>query len=483
MAQAPTIIVPGLPGETNDTINTLMRQLETRAPGNLTRAAHYDQHTMARALSNARRAEFRKVQAVMGWTTKAVDALGNLIVFDGLAIPGAEVADFGLDAYLTNNRLIEESAQIQTDALIHGPAFLVTTRGDTTRGEPAALTTTATALAATGTWDARLRQITAFLSVTAVDADKRPTAFTLYVPHEAHACERIDGEWAATTVPTGLPFVPVEPLVYRPRIGRPFGSSRVSRAAISAQAGALRTVVRSELGAEAYIDPVRAFLGADNKQFLNEDGTPNAAAQGAASGRVIVVPPNWTGPAGDPIADDQSPIIPKLETIPGSDMRPHRDQLEMFAGLFSAETDLPLSEMGIRGGSVPVSAQALQASRNSLNLMAEAAIRTAAPAWVRSAQTAYMIGEGITDRAALPEPLRKLAATFREPSRPSRGEVGDFMLKVTTAGIVPAESRVALEALGFSQSDIERILADRRQSQGLASLADIAATITGRGAA
>ena len=463
-----------------DEFNHLLLELYARADGNVRRAALYDQTAPVKALSGARSAEFARVKAVLGWTTKAADSLAKLVVLDGLVIPGVDLAEYGLDVYLTENRVIAESNQIQLDAVIHGPAFLVTTSGDVAAGEPAALTTMATATQATGRWNARARRLDSFVSVHAVDENSQATAATLYL----HGGLTFDAwveesTWRARVVDTGLSFVPVEPLVLSPRAGRPFGSSRITNAAVSCQEGALRTIVRSELGAEAYIDPVRAFLGADNSQFLNDDGSPNAAARGAASGRIVVIPPNWVGADGNVIGPDEKPIVPTLQTIPGATMTPHRDQLDMYASLFSSETDIPLSEMGIKGGSVPVSAQALQAARNSLDLRAESAGRDFGGAYVRSAQTAYMIRERVESRADLPRDLLRLSAKYRDPSRPSRGEAGDFMSKMIAAGVVPATSSVALEALGFDQGDIERIQADRRTEGGLAALLDLARTPSG----
>lgn len=475
--QARPVVVPGLDDDVNARIGALLARLYVFAVPNARRAALYDQDVMVRALGidGSRKKNYAAVRSVLGWTTKAVDSLANLVVFEGLVIPGEDLSAYGLDAYVKANRLVEEANQIQTDAMIHGCAFLVTTKG--APGEPRALTTMATASSATGSWNARRRRLDDFLSVTRVTANGQPTEFTYYVPGTALSCSLVGDKWEYEPIPTGLDFVPVEPLVFRPRTGRPFGSSRISHAAASHQESALRTVVRSEIGAEAYIDPVRAILGADNSQFLNSDGTPNVAAQMAMTGRVIVLPPNWKGPDGEPIADDQNAIVPRLETIPGASMDPHRSQLEMFASLFSAETDIPLSEMGIRGGSVPVSAQALQATRNSLNLNAESAITTFGPAHVRAAQTAYLIENGLSSRDEIPEGLGRLDAKYREPSRPSRGEMADFMLKVTGAGAIPSESRVVLEGLGFNPGDIERIEADRRKLAGLAALQQIAGAV------
>ena len=51
------------------------------------------------------------------------------------------------------------------------------------------------------------------------------------------------------------------PICYRPDAARPFGHSRISRACMGLQQGALRTLKRSEISAEFYSFPQKYVLG------------------------------------------------------------------------------------------------------------------------------------------------------------------------------------------------------------------------------
>ena len=55
------------------------------------------------------------------------------------------------------------------------------------------------------------------------------------------------------------------PIVYRPDAKRPFGHSRISRACMGLQQGALRTLKRSEISAEFYSFPQKYVLGTSNE--------------------------------------------------------------------------------------------------------------------------------------------------------------------------------------------------------------------------
>ncbi|GHP18870.1 hypothetical protein RN2511_036060 [Rhodococcus sp. NKCM2511] len=81
------------------------------------------------------------------------------------------------------------------------------------------------------------------------------------------AAKGSNGVWSADVRSHTLKRVPVEPLVYQPRLGRPFGSSRISRAVMSLTDSALPTIVRSEIGAEFFTGPRRYSLNIPQEAF------------------------------------------------------------------------------------------------------------------------------------------------------------------------------------------------------------------------
>lgn len=73
----------------------------------------------------------------------------------------------------------------------------------------------------------------------------------------------------------------------------------------------------------------------------------------------------------------------------------------------------------------------------------------------------------------LPE-LDGLDVRWRGPSTPSRANATDAVMKQVAAGVVPADSDVALEQVGHDEATIARIAEHRRASgpSGVARLAD-----------
>src|SRR5690606_5719339 len=103
-----------------------------------------------------------------------------------------------------------------------------------------------------------------------------------------HCRKSPSGRWSVAWRRHNLGRVPVEALVYRPDLDRPFGQSRVSRAVMSITDEAVRTVLRTEVSAEFYTSPQRYVLGADEEAFVDEEGNPAPRWQ-AILGRMLAI--------------------------------------------------------------------------------------------------------------------------------------------------------------------------------------------------
>ena len=75
-------------------------------------------------------------------------------------------------------------------------------------------------------------------------------------------------------VPNLAPAPLLVPVVYRPDAKRPFGHSRISRACMGLQQGALRTLKRSEISAEFYSFPQKYVLGTSTTPSRWTSGRP-----------------------------------------------------------------------------------------------------------------------------------------------------------------------------------------------------------------
>lgn len=442
--------IPGLSPDDQDTLDELLNQLEARMPRNKLRSDYYDAKYALRNLNISIPPRFATFDAVLGWPAKAVDSLSRRCNLDGFVIPDQTVDDLGLGELWDANNMDVEAAMAHDSAFIHSCAFICTTLGDEASGEPAVLITVRDAMSATGLWDNRTRSLKAALSI--VDRDTAlgmPLQLVMYLPDRVLTMTRaaVGSPWGIDQRRHGLGRVPVEPLVYRPRLARPFGSSRISRPVMSLTDSALRTVVRSEIGAEFYTTPQRWALNFPSEAFGDNGWS-------AIIGRVWSIEP----PSLD---DNLDPSFkPEVGQFPQATMQPHVDQLRQFATLFAGETSIPVSSLGIIQDN-PSSAEALYASKEELVIEAEHADRVFGVGWTRAMRNAFMLANGLS---VMPPELLKLRAKWRDPATPSKAAAADAMAKQIAVLPWLSDSEVALEQFGYDRTDIERLAADKRRA-------------------
>lgn len=454
--------IPGLSDAEQGTLVALIEQLDAKESRNKLRAAYYDGRKAVTDLGISTPPAMRRMATVLGWPAKAVDVLNRRCNLDGFVIPGGSAEDLGINELWTANNLDTEAPQAGVSSLIHSVSWLITTLGDVEAGEPEVVITARDALTGTGLWDARRRTLRAFLSVIDRSETGEITEMVMYLPNGNVSMTRARGRWSVERRDHNLGRVPVEPLVYQPRLGRPFGSSRISRAVMSLTDSALRTVVRSEVSAEFYSAPQRYLLGADESAFVDQDGNTKTQWQ-AIIGRV------WA------IDSDEDGNKPEVGQFPQMSQQPHMDQLRAWAQLFAGETSIPISSLGISTDANPASAEAYHASREDLVSEAEGTTDGWSPAWVRTMQTAVQLRDGLEQ---IPDAVTGLRAQWRNPAHLSRAAAADATSKLVTAGILPADSEVTLEMLGFDQTTVARIMADRRRAGGSAALRALVAAAT-----
>ncbi|MEV0267712.1 phage portal protein [Hamadaea sp. NPDC050747] len=442
------LTIPGLSATDQETLNRLWRQLNAKQARNRVRRIYYDSKNALKDLGIAIPPSLRNLDAVLGWPAKAVDKLAERTHLDGFVLPGKSTADLGLDDLWIENRLDIEAPQAHISGLLHACAFVATTLGDTTAGEPKVIVTAHSAEHATGLWDPRRRRLSAALVVVAVDNAGNVSELVMALPDKILSMRHDGTKWDVRAVTHKLGRVPVEPLVYQPRLGRPFGKSRLTRPVLYLADSALRTVVRSEVGAEFFSAPQRYAMGADETAFQDADGKPRGQWE-AVIGRV------WA------IERDDEGEIPVVGQFPQVSMQPHSEHLRMWAMLYAGETSLPVSSLGIIQDN-PSSAEAIHASMEDLITEAEAAMTTFGAGWRMTALTALQLRD---DLEAVPKEWSGLRAKWRNPATPSQAQSADAAAKLVGAGILPPDSEVTYEMLGFDQTTIARLIEDKRRAQ------------------
>lgn len=448
--------IPQLDHTDQNLLDQCLNQLMRRSTRNRLRRKYYDHKNQLRDLGIAIPPALKSVETVVGWPAKSVDSLARRVILDGFTSSGTATADLGLDQLLEANWFQLESGQAHTSSFISSVAFIATTAGDTASGEPEVLITAGSAESATGLRDARRRSLKAAVNIFETDDTGRPSNLVLYVPNKAIILKRQStGVWDVRQSAHDL-GIPVDPLVYRPSLDRPFGRSRISRAVMALTDSAVRTLLRSEVSAEFFSAPQRYVLGADESQFVDKNGDPVPAWK-SLIGRILAM------------SRDEEGEVPTVGQFSQQSMQPHFEQLRALAAMFAAESNLPLDALGIVQDN-PSSAEAITRAKEELVLDAKQAISSFTPSWNRAVRRALTMVDGSS--AAVAE-YAKVNAKWVNPATPSVVSATDAVTKQVAVFPWMADSEVALEAMGYDQSQVQRLMSDKARAQARASAAGL----------
>lgn len=454
------LTIPGLTDDEQAWVDRLWKVLRDKQGRNALRAAYYDCKHVANFGGSLIAPRYRTLAAVLGWNAKAVDMLARRSNIEGFYWADGDLESLGFTELSESNNLLPELKAGLVSSLIHGVAFVVNTTGDTSDGEPTALVHVKDALNSSGWWNTRRRRLDAALSITSWDdeGDRRPTGLVLYLDGLTVTAEREAGKWTVDRQDHAY-GVPVEPLVYRPRTGREFGSSRITRPQMTLQDLAVRSVLRMEGHMDVYSVPQMWLLGGDESLFRNADGTQKAAWQ-IALGRVFAIP-------DDPDTDGSNARA-DVKQFPAQSPAPHMAQLSTLAKLFAREAYLPDSALAITDMANPTSADAYVAANDDLIAEAEGATDDWSLPLRRSVARALAIQN---QSPGVAEQVRTLNVRWRSPMHVSRAAAADAGAKQIASVPWLAETEVGLELLGLSEEQVRRATAERQRAQGRATLA------------
>jgi hypothetical protein len=451
------ITLPGVSDDESRALNMLVERLDGHGSHNDLRAKLYDNERRTRQVSSVIPPQYNTLRLVLGWSSKAVDSLVRRCNLDGFVWADGDLNSLGFREVWDGNMLGSEVDQGLTSSAIHGPSFAVATRGG--EGEPPALIHFKDAQNATGAWNPRTRRLDALLSIIDRDADGNPTELALYLYGETLTAQKRLGKWYLEDRQEHPYGMPAEVLPYKPRIGRPFGSSRITRPIIALQDQAVRVLIRLEGHLDVFSFPEMWMLGADEGIFKNADGSQKAAWQ-VMLGRTKGIP------------DDEGATNPRADVkqFPAASPEPHLAALNAFAKLFAREASLPDSAVAITDLANPTSAESYDASQYELIAEAEGAMDDWTPALRRTMVRALAMAN---NEPEVPAEWLSIDAKWRDPRYQSRAALADAGAKIVPL-VAAAQSEVELELLGLTEQQIKRVMADKRRMGGSAALRAVA---------
>lgn len=447
------IFIPGLSDADQRELNALVAQWRAKRPRNNLRSGFYDMKNATRHLmsSNAP-VEVKRRKYVLGLSAAAVDKLNRRCNIDGFYDPnGHDLAELGLPDLEKTNRLRSELSQAGVSSLIHAVSWLVTVFGED--GEPDVLVLPRDATNATGIWDARKRALRSFLSITDTDDQGEPVEMTMYL-YGRNIIMSKDGRWTFVAKEHNY-GLPVDPLRYKPRLGRPFGSSRLNRTVMSLHEQAIGVMQRADVNGIAYSLPRYALLGATESAFQNADGSVKPTWQAAWDAIWAIGDDEDMANAGNQHARAD------IKQFHGQSPEPQAAHLRMLLQMFSGETGIPVGELGMVGDSNPTSAEALMVSKDDLISEAE----QTADNWSPDISATLTRAVKMLNRGDVPDNL-EILPVWRNPMHVSRAAAADAGAKVLDQHPELKGTDVGMEISGLSAEQIRRARSEIRASRG-----------------
>lgn len=191
----------------------------------------------------------RMFKSTLGWGAKAVDAIADRLVFRG----------FDNDNFNINEIFQLNSADILFDdaklsALINSCSFIYISEGED--GFPRLQVIHGSD--ATGILDPVTRLLTEGYAVLERDEYGKPTEELYFVTGRTDYY--VDGK-LVDSVENNAPAPLLVPIIHRPDASKPFGRSRITKAAVYYQNYARRTLERADVTAEFYSWPQKYVVG------------------------------------------------------------------------------------------------------------------------------------------------------------------------------------------------------------------------------
>lgn len=379
----------------------LRYKLEEKRPRNQKRYDYYEMKNRQEDFNITMPEHFNWLTESLGWCAKAVDTLADRLNF----------REFVDDTFDMNEIYNMNNADVLFDnailsALITSCSFIYIYKGD--NGFPKLQVIDGRN--ATGVIDPTTNLLTEGYAVLERDYIGNPITEAYFVKGATYYFK--DGKHDYTFAHKA-PYALLVPIIFKPDPKRPFGHSRISRACMSIQQSAMRTLKRSEVSAEFYSFPQRYVLGMD----------PDAEQMDkwrATVSSLLQISANENGEA------------PKVGQFQQQTMEPYIAQLRMFASLFAGETGLTLDDLGFSTEN-PSSVEAIKAQHENLRLIARKAQKMFGVGFINAGYLSACIRDDYEYQRNVVHLTKAKWEPLFEPDSSSFSTIGDSAIKLNQA--------------------------------------------------
>lgn len=441
-------VVEGLSDAEVFAANKMLTTINQKSSGNEERVTYYLGHDALKDLGIAVPKFLTTTPTVVGWPAKAVESMASRSLFDGFVVPGVDGDPLELRKILLDNRFSILYSQAVRSQLVQSVVFWALTRDELGQVR----ISVRTAEMATGLYDQESQQLVAGLAVVAFGdglADAAtPTKLLLFLPDETVALDLRGGVWGVSGRQhhgIGRPAFVAMP--YEASEARPFGRSRITRELMSLTDSAQRQALRLEVLMEFNAAPQKYLLGAEEDTFKGGNSKMSAYLSEIFA-----------------VSRDENGELPVFGQLPQISPQGAISYFNHLAARFSGASSVPLSSLGVVDDN-PSSAEAMREAKDDLVTATQAMNIANGHALASVGRLTVCLRDGLS-WDDLPEEARLLNAHFRNPALPSIVSQSDAMVKQISAIPWLADTEVALEELGYDDSQITRLLDAKRRAEG-----------------
>lgn len=393
--------------------------------------------------------ELLDLNAVVGWPQKAVDALAVRSRIDGYTA-GTDELQTELDALAERSRLSVMYRQAVTSMLIYSCIFV--TVGLDEKGE--AHIELHSAETASAVWDEAKGRIAYGLVIVDWDKDGIPTEMVLHTDEAAVHFYRGEYVWYFEEEFHSMGRPVMEAMTYRPTYRKPFGQSRVSRSVMSLTDSAVRCAVGGDISFQFAVAPQKYLLSADPEALNGQTKWE------AYIGNIFAVSHN-----------NQDDVQPKFGQLPQASMQQYSDYMRSLAARFSAETNVPLAQLGVNSDANPSSAEAIYAANEPLIIECQD-LNEGARDTLKSITQMCVAAQHNKSLESLTDEEKDFTVNFANPAMPSIVSQADAMVKI--ASVVPdfAGTDLFFEQIGFTEDMRKKAVSDINRNRGAYLLAN-----------
>lgn len=385
----------------------------------------------------------------IGWGTTIIDVIAERMNWIAFESAGTDL--LGLDEIATQNRLETKADRVTESTLVAGTSFVVV--GKDKNG--VAIEPKSPSVMAVQRDYVTDQIIAALLQV------RTPTgavlAETLYLPDQTITTQV--GRHGRMTV-TGRDKhkrgeCPVEQFRNQPNDSHPEGRSLITAPIEYTISAAARTLLGMEVHREFFAAPQRAALGAEPEVFgFEESMSPEekyALGWAITMGRMNIVPP---------IDDGNGNIsVPTMHEFKPSSPSVYIDILKYLSTMIASDSGLPASYFGIMTDN-PTSADANKALESRIERRSGARNKESGWHWMNVARKALLWRDGRVDESA----LAKIRVKWASPSTPTPSAAADSGMKLVSANILPADSKVTYDRIGLTDMEQAQLAEEKRRA-------------------